>query len=304
MMRKVSLIGPSSLMVSLPSRWVKQWSVKKGDEVAITEKGKSLTVNLQKSTESSKVVLDVTSVGIFNKNFISDAYKAGYDELVVKGINNSIFEAIQERTSDLLGYEIMEQSESICVIRMVAKEVEEEFENILRKTFINLIEMSRECVLCVENKRFERLQNVRNLEKANNKYTDFCLRILNKHGAKNPNHTTFLYAIIRDLEKIGDEYKHICDVMLKDKTNAISPNVIKLFKNVNGYMDLFYAMFYKMRQEKVRRLYTQREELRKEGLMLLKAKKQSENLVTYHLLGVGELVFSLFGPYFTMSLTE
>ena len=46
--RKVSLIGPSTLMVSLPSKWVKEFGVKKGDEINITENGPNLLLESQK----------------------------------------------------------------------------------------------------------------------------------------------------------------------------------------------------------------------------------------------------------------
>ena len=44
MIRKVNLIGPSSLMISLPSKWVRRLQVKKGDEIEVKEKGNSLVV--------------------------------------------------------------------------------------------------------------------------------------------------------------------------------------------------------------------------------------------------------------------
>jgi len=42
MKRKVSQIGPATLMVSLPSKWAKQFGVKKGSELEIEEKGNKL----------------------------------------------------------------------------------------------------------------------------------------------------------------------------------------------------------------------------------------------------------------------
>ena len=35
MQRKVNQIGPSTLMVSLPSKWVKRYNVKKGDSLEL-----------------------------------------------------------------------------------------------------------------------------------------------------------------------------------------------------------------------------------------------------------------------------
>src|SRR3989344_2833381 len=59
MKRKVALIGPSTLMVSLPSKFVKKFGIKKGDELDVEEKGSSLTINIDKITQGKSKNLDV-----------------------------------------------------------------------------------------------------------------------------------------------------------------------------------------------------------------------------------------------------
>ncbi len=46
MKRKVSLHGPSTLTVSLPSKWVKKYCIKKGDELDIEEKNSTLIIQV------------------------------------------------------------------------------------------------------------------------------------------------------------------------------------------------------------------------------------------------------------------
>ena len=304
MIRKVNLIGPSSLMISLPSKWVRRLQVKKGDEIEVKEKGNSLVVGKTLQVDKMRLKLDIELIGTFNKNLISDAYKAGYDEVEVKGLTPQVFEAIQERVVQLLGYEIMEHGEKQCVIRMISKEIEGEFESMLRKTFINLLEMSRECALNIERKQKEQLANVRNLERSNNKYTDFCMRILNKYGAKDPAQTTFLYCIVRDLEKTGDQYKYLCDIFLRQKTIEISKEVLTFFKAINNFFELFYSLFYAFDQTKIKAFYEQRENLIEQGQRLVKSKNQQEVLIIYHLLMLRNLIFDLFGPYFGMKILQ
>ena len=54
MQRKVNQIGPSTLMVSLPSKWAKRYNVRKGDSVEVTEEGKSLHIYPERNTSEGK----------------------------------------------------------------------------------------------------------------------------------------------------------------------------------------------------------------------------------------------------------
>ena len=80
--RKVSLIGPSTLMVSLPSKWVKEFGVKKGDEINITENGPNLLLESQKLKKGEPYEIDLSDL---NANLIRynlyAAYRSGCDEI-------------------------------------------------------------------------------------------------------------------------------------------------------------------------------------------------------------------------------
>ncbi|MBT5043325.1 AbrB/MazE/SpoVT family DNA-binding domain-containing protein, partial [Candidatus Woesearchaeota archaeon] len=65
--RKVSLIGPSTLMVSLPSKWVKAFGIKKGDEIEITENGSNLLLESQRLKKGEALRINLTGL---NANLI------------------------------------------------------------------------------------------------------------------------------------------------------------------------------------------------------------------------------------------
>ena len=62
MKRKVSKIGPTTLMVSLPARWVRTNNIKKGDELNLVTSSKDITFSLDKTSQKKKEIsLDISS---------------------------------------------------------------------------------------------------------------------------------------------------------------------------------------------------------------------------------------------------
>ena len=61
MKRKVAQIGPATLMVSLPSKWVKRNKVKKGQEVDVIEDNTKLTVSVDTPDFVERASIKVTT---------------------------------------------------------------------------------------------------------------------------------------------------------------------------------------------------------------------------------------------------
>ena len=55
MRRKVIKQGPSTLMVSLPSKWVKNKNIKRGDEINLFEQGEDIIISLEKKEQFQKI---------------------------------------------------------------------------------------------------------------------------------------------------------------------------------------------------------------------------------------------------------
>ena len=86
MERKVIQQGPATLSVSLPSKWVQRFNVKKGDNVFVNDQGNKLeisksSINAEKKTITIKTdeTYDCSIIG----RELSAAYVAGYDEVEI-----------------------------------------------------------------------------------------------------------------------------------------------------------------------------------------------------------------------------
>jgi len=295
MQRKVSQIGPATLMVSLPSKWVKKYGIKKGDDINLNEEGAKLILGIEKKQDYKKTSLQIDDLGSFNQNYIGYLYKMGYDEIDVKFKNAEIFKQIQDRVSQLIGFEIIDQKENYCKIKSVSSALEDEFDNLLRRIFLLLIDFSENCLDAIKKEEYDRLKEIKLLEKKNDEFTDLCIRILAKKEIKGDK-SMFYYCIFRELEKLGDYYRDVCDFLLKNNKTKLNKDTIGLLKDVNLYLKNFYELFYKFDHQKATILNDQKEPLIKKGEELIL--KKTDSLIVHSLINLVRQIYELRGPYF------
>ena len=281
MIRKVSKIGPSTLMISLPSKWVKKYDINKGSELNITEKGKILTI----STENLITTDHKTTVDFSNleprviKWYLSALHKTGLDEIKILYNNQKTIELIKGTINNLLiGFTIIEQNNKYIIIKQISVDLEQEFRPILRRSFLVTLTLAKQSLELIKNKQYEKLKNTKLLELTNNKLTNFCQRILIKNQYIIPTKTCFAYVIIWNLEKIADDYKYICDELFKRKA-PLSKEIIDLYQQVNELLESYYNLFYKFKIQDLNELSAKRTEI----LNKIKNSKTENNLIINYL---------------------
>lgn len=263
MKRRVIQLAGKTHVLSLPSKWVKSYNIKKGDELDIEELGNSLTIKSKKSeTELKKISLNIDSFGIRTFRYaISALHKAGYDEIVLYGETSKLKDSIQDLIQNLLlGFVVIEQTSKKIVLKSVTHEIESEFDPTLRRAFLVTISLANSSLEMMSLKQFSSLQSLINLEKTNNQLTSFCLRLMNKGLYKDKDKEAFLVTIVWNLEKIADEYKAIC-MNFSDNTKEIDQSILKLYKEVNELFVSYYDLIYKFSPEKLNELVDKKNEI-------------------------------------------
>ena len=304
MKRKVIQIAESTQLVSIPRQWGKKYNVKKGDELEVTIKGNRIEITT--STQKEPVIqdLDISGLGLMIFRYIMALYKRGVDEIHVTYNDEKLIEIIHKAIhTDAVGYEIIDQSKGKCIIKYVTGELGD-FESILRRMFLLLINMSNETYDAIEKRNFERLNNVAFLEETNNRFTTQCRRLINKKGYDVENSIGALYYILEDMENIADYYKYLCMYLYKranDKTK-ISKETLELLKKTNMALKLFYECYYKFDKEKIVEIGNLRKEVVDVGIELLAKKQGEENVVIHDIMTIMQKVFCLVGPYLVIKL--
>lgn len=261
MKRKIIQIAGSTCLVSLPKTWIKRQNIKKGEEVEVSEQGNKIIVDVEQSQSLPKIVIDRARFGKFHRNYLSAAYHMGFDDVEIHFEDPKAADIIQDRVNTCMGFEIVNQGHNICQIKSVSMVSLKEFSQMLRKVFLLLVTMSENTISLLEKGNFAGLSDVRVLEMTNNKLTDFCKRVLNKKGYDNFNQLTTIYTVCMYLERVADEYRDLCDALMKRK-EKISPSVMKDLKDVHGLFVAFYNYFYKGDKENLEKIFFTAPDLR------------------------------------------
>jgi bifunctional DNA-binding transcriptional regulator/antitoxin component of YhaV-PrlF toxin-antitoxin module len=100
MKRKIVQHGNTSLTISLPIQWAKRFDLKKGDELDIEEREKSLLISTEKAIKTERVVLDVSE---FDERslvwHLVSLHKSGFDEIKLIFKDHHQMSIIQKKMS-------------------------------------------------------------------------------------------------------------------------------------------------------------------------------------------------------------
>jgi len=267
MKRKVIQLAGRTLLISLPKPWTVQHHIRKGQELNITEQDNNLIVSHKPSTTTTKTSITVTK-DTFVKNEIAFLYQKGVDEITVNYPNaQELYDEIKERTNNLLGFEIVNQTAHSCTIKNISAPQVEAFDTIFRRTWHVLNTMAEE-----GNKK-----NIMAMEQTINKLTDFCKRLLNKYPTPTQ---SYQYAIVRDLEKIGDQYAALC----KEKNVNSSHR-----QDINDFLKKTELLVFNFKENNIKAYLKQRHKINQ-----LKIKSQELNVIK-------QLLSELYGPTFMLN---
>ncbi len=244
--RKVVLHGPSTLTVSLPSKWVRGNNIRKGDELNVEEAGNILRIYSGEEhllTKKTKVDFSDMDWGAIH-SIMSVLHKSGYDEIEITFKNPRTVRIIQERiNSMLMGYEIIEQKGNLCVVKNVSGDHLSELNALIRRIFLISLSLAKNSLEEIKKDRNDKLKELLILEKTNNKLTNYCQRLLNKKPYKNEK-TIYTYLIIWLAESICDDYRDIINIILNKPNFKMNPAVQEIYAEVNNLFESYYHFFY------------------------------------------------------------
>ncbi len=254
MKRSIVQQGPTTLMVSLPIQWVRQYNLVKGDEIEVTPQGRKLIISTEKQVKESEIEI---SIDVADKLYIwrrlQSAYISGYDKIKINFNEHKTLDILQELVvSSLIGFEITAQEKDYCILSAVSTELDRQFQNILRRIFLGILQMSEITKKCFENE--DDLAAILNLELTNNRHTMFLKRILIKEGCENQKKASFYYALIVNLENIANEYKYLTWYVKKNKKIKISEKMIALYNQLDEELRQIYELFYTWDNKKVEKV--------------------------------------------------
>lgn len=263
MKRKVSLHGPSTLTVSLPSSWVKKYGIKKGDEVEVEEKNKGLLVTTQKGLEFNKKEIDISELHPLVNRTIMKIYQDGYDEVRVNFEQPELIKRVQDVLGQLIGFEIIEHGRNYCLIKDISGSSGHDFPMVFRRMFLLMKGIFEDGQKALEEENKGAVQNLIYRDLELNKITNFCLRVLNKKNLECAEEVPY-FTIIHLCEKIGDEYKGLLKDGLEKKIKA-DGDFLSQHKRMMEFFNEVYNFTFEKSQARALKIAREYEKIRKEN---------------------------------------
>ena len=305
MKRKVIQIAGSTQLVSLPRQWAKAHNIMRGQEIEVQEDGNKVIISADNVPVVNKVEFNLIGCQSMVTRIVGALYRKGVDELKLVFDDPQLLKEVNEAlTKDTVGFEMLEQGNDYCIVKYVAGNIEE-FDPIMRRTFLLLNNMADETAEAFKTAQYARLANLALLEESNNRFTTICKRYLNKNRNSTQLPVGPLYHVVEELEKIADQYKYICQHFsnLGKTVMKIDKNVLNTFLLANGMMRTYYELFYKFDKEKILALKTARNKVIEEVHTLFSRKMGHQDYwLTHHSVVLANIVFELVGSCLVINL--
>ena len=266
MRRKIIQLAGKTLVVSLPSDWVKELGLKKGQEVEVSRVGRSMVIE-QPSVERGHIVkvdLSGLNASLVWHSIISH-YVAGAGEIQAgfskervmdprTGLDVHCADAIEKVVENLIGMEIVRQSKSMITIREISSVAPEEYDNVMRRVWLTCLGMVEDGSDALAKGDSEGFKAAVRVEKNVNRLVLYALRMLNRGVASNVSAALVDARVLHSLEGFADVIASCAKSSDKDCLSG-SAKVLRSaydywFKPSNESADAMYNALMVLRKKK------------------------------------------------------
>lgn len=311
MKRKVMKIGPATLVVSLPSAWVKKLKIGKGDELEVVEFEKGLQITTKKEHSPEKKFIAISKYNPIIMRTLGILYKVGYNEIKIPyDENGKIYPAygkkryneidlIRRAVESYSGMDIKEikrdNEGSYVMITERAHLLPEEFKNTINQAFLHLCFISEEIYDALSKNKRNAQEKIDLTDNLINQTTNFCQKILNKHGYEQFWKTTFIYLIVAGIEQLGDKYRELYEYYASQNFK-ICDEILVFHTKINFALSEFYALFRKFDIKRLSNLGATLKSLSEDYKRLLEKCSKKELRILFYLNNIGEQTYDLLEP--------
>lgn len=311
MKRKIVKHGPSSYIVSLPLEWIHKNNMTKGTFVNVDVVGNDVVISSEQHEKNIITEFTIAETGVLTPVVLSALYMKGVDTIIARYETPSDFRMIHETIArDSLDFEITETTKNTCTIRKITKLTKEFntiFHTVLRRAFLVTLSLADEGLNSIKEGHFESLENIKILEKSNNKLTTLCRRYINKYTIDEYDKVGPLYYIVQTLDLIADQYAYLFrDIQsLASKHPKLNKKLLEGYEKANQMLRLYYECFYKFDHKRLLKLKKTHDDL--DQLLVKKIKVIDDKAGFYlysHILSLNEKIYSMVDPLLVLKMEE
>ncbi len=182
--RKIQRLGPSTLAMTLPAAWAKEYDVEKGDEVTIRQSGKGTLTVTPESTrdEDSQASIDAQHFDADSvERAILGQYVLGRRIIHVRGdetLDSEHINAVYKAETQLMGLGVIEETPERITIRCSVDPEDFTLDNLLERLENTGATMREEGVKALAHDNPDLAQRALNRERQANKIFVLLLRLI------------------------------------------------------------------------------------------------------------------------------
>lgn len=266
MKRKLVKQGPQTLVVSMPSQWIKKNKLEKGNEVEIAEISNNLVISgksiVEPKTREPYVLNLDEKEDYLTKRYLTMLYRLGYEEIILTFNKSKIKKLktqesvplekfISNLTNRFIGMEIISSEKNKIILKCFTTISPEELKALQRRIFLLMLEFMNNLL----NKNY----NSNRAHDSITKFINYFFRILNASPEASLEDKEFLYGFFSVQDKLADFLRHIHFEIKRAK--RLSKSTQTLLKEIFSLYDDMYHLYYKFKDEKSKEIVLKRYEL-------------------------------------------
>lgn len=290
MERKLVRQGAGTMMISLPSKWIRENNLGKGSIINLEKTNNDLVISVGQQGKKSETSVKIEGFSEQSTvNLIKNIYKLGYDKITIYFFSEAQFKILQDITrTKLIGFEIVKKESNSCIMENITEPSEEQFDNILSKIFLNGEEL-----FSLLEKKLKKEKNEDDFSAVWDlieKYDSFCRRVVAK-GKLYDIKSEMLWSFITEFVNSLKELYYINEVLIK-KNIKVSQETIELLEETKKISEKLIKIYKEKNMTELGQIQQIKENLiQKKGYDLLIKKVKEEDIVIYHLMSCIENLY-------------
>ena len=294
MKRKLVKQGTSTLMISLPSKWIHINNLSKGSEVELEQLDDNLIISSRPISIKLETTINLSeSTETYVRTLITNTYRRGYDKIKIFYNNqeqfNLLLHIIKTR---LICFDIIKKEQNYCIVENITEPDVSQFDNIMRKMFFGISELFEEIKKRFENK-IKNPNDIDEIAERIQKYDNFCRRVIMKQKITSKD-TELLWAFLTLMIHGQREIYLISKINFKNTT--ISSKTKDFLNDIKQLYETLVSIYLNKDAKLVAKIHIQNDMCYKKGLLLLQNSQGKETLLTHHLLSAGRIFYQANSP--------
>ena len=283
-------------MISLPTKWIKENKLDKGDEINLEEKGDSLTISLNPETKIKETEVTIhSSTESAMRTILTNVYRAGYDKVKVNVQNNEELKIVEKLVSrQLLGFEIIKKGDKFCLIENITEPSKDQFNNIFSKMILNIEELFDLCKIAFDGGKFEGFIQT---EEKIKQFDNFCRRIISKEHIE---HEDLQLAFHQEVVHAQRNLYYLLLFISKNKIKAGKAE-LEMLGECKRMFDLLKECYASRKIELIEKLHDIQADIYKKGYALL-SKSNTNSIILHNLLNATRGFYLASSPLIAFAL--